>query len=71
MDDDNPQINWKQKSLTWAPAEGPWRPVTEVTEGAMAPLPGTTVAPAASAILMTLASSTLFMTIDRTGRRHS
>ena len=49
-------------SLTWAPAEGPWSPVTEVTEGPTAPVPGwTTVVAPASAILMTLASSTLFI----------
>ena len=52
--------------FTWAPAEGTWRPVTEVTAdwAPMAPLPGTTAAPA-SAIFMTLASSTLFMTMAK------
>ena len=54
--------------FTWAPTEGAWSPVTE--DGGTAPLPGTTVVAPASAILMTLASSTLFMTIEAKAMLH-
>ena len=54
--------------FTWAPTEGAWSPVTE--DGGTAPLPGTTVVAPASAILMTLASSTLFMTIGAKAMLH-